>query len=719
MKKLLFILFFIFLLGFPPFSNGENLEAITWTFSSIYNKEVGIDNSKIFYDDPQKLASLLDVLKKNGFNTVTVTIIWDDVEPTQGSFTYEKYDKFLSVVEEKGFSMILLLVGVCGGETTGVPNWFWNSDEMIKRKQMSIDFDNRVYSCIDISNESNHDLLFNFYDKSTKHFKSKFSDSIYAIGIVTSQELEIKYSQNFYSWRPYSEKAQDLFRIWLERKYENISSLNESWKTDYKYFNELKLPKINYNTFGPSGKPDTDNSFSDLMLFREDLLYNFTKNSVSVVKSNDVPVIGYFGQFFTTDDAIYVSQIINRTTELFDVIVIDFNFFDGFDVVDKKQLGSIMVNYAKNLGYKKVILGVYLERLSPYLDNSIVYDYIQNSYPSNFDGLEVGNIQRCQIEQWEFLHELKNKPNQTSPNDSKSVAIYVSAWNFYKWHGDISTGHDMWNSSLYASYEILTKYGKYNVDIIGDNQIRNNNLKNYDVLFVLSQPVIPGDVKEKIRLWANEDKLLIQDWDLGNWDVYGEAKSDWLHEEFGIEKNIQWHTDDVSLISDYFQLENSSEPFIINIDKNLPLHRTASFFDFKPNYASLLENESNSLQKNFIVGNNTLIFGFQPHLIYMYDEDLENRQKAIGLFLSPLDSYDGIRNKIKTNFQIEENLSSKKYVTLRSIQTLDFVCIFPWYEQVIDWYLEDKIPNTDIINSAKFLHEKKLDNLEYFNQIQQ
>jgi len=235
MKKILLISFIIFLLGFPPLINAEELEVVTWTFSSIYNKEVGIDNSKIFYDDPQKLVSLLDMLKKNGFNTVTVTVIWSDVEPTKGSFTFEKYDKFLSVVEEKGFSMILLLVGVCGGDTTGVPDWFWDSDKMTKRKQMSIDFDNRAYPCIDIANESNHDLLFNFYDKSTKHFKSKFGDSIYAIGIGTSQEMEVKYSQHFYSWRPYSENAQDLFRIWLERKYENISSLNESWKTDYKY----------------------------------------------------------------------------------------------------------------------------------------------------------------------------------------------------------------------------------------------------------------------------------------------------------------------------------------------------------------------------------------------------------------------------------------------------------------------------------------------------
>jgi len=663
------------------------------------------------FQDENKLSLFLDKLKSLGVNTITMPVAWSEIEPKEGHYTFDKYDKTADLITSKGFKLIILPKGV----NNGSPGWFWKSIEKQGRKGMATDFYKIQYPLLDIASDEAIKPFLDFYGNTTAHFISKYKNSILAIGVGTSNEYEIRYSQFHYQWQTYSDESEIKFQKWLAERY-SLVTLNKTWKTHYDSFDKVKLPIIDHNANGYSGAPDTNANFTDLMQFREELLYNFTQKLSSTVKEQGADTIGYLGEFFITDDAIYTSMI-DKIVGLLDVVVVDTNFYNGFKISDHDLKGAIMVNFAKNLGYKKVLLGVYGERLSPDYDGNLVTSYIQNAFTlSNPDGVEIGNFRPSELNQWSFLNNIPSLISKDESHGNATIAIYASKWNFYRWHGDImSFNRDLWSDSLYSTYQILAAYKGYQVDVIGDSVIENHGLQKYQMLYLPSQVVVPLKIKSTIEQWIDGGGYAVQDWQFGNWDEYGNINGG-LDSKFGVSGPITWSTSNATLSytlhKSQWHMENQNTTY--NISDNLLPQRTIALMGVKDGFSSVLSDVNNPYGNTFIVGSNTVIFGFQPQLAYFYDTNESNRKAMANLMAEPITVFFPEGDNLTKSELVEYSDVSVHKTSLfedptvkivRSIHEDGMFYNFPWFEKNISWFEKNLITDKELINADSYLQQ--------------
>jgi len=584
----------------------------------------------------QDLQGLLNFLKSIGVNTIVSTIYWSDIEPKELIYEWDYYDKRLDLIT-KAFSIMVILDSTF--HHSAIPEW-------VSKKHpsgMSVDSIGDVYRYPDYADDEFLKDVTRFYSVASAHLLERYGDRLIAVQPGFQHEYEIKYAQERYHWQTYSEQAKSKLWRWLKSRYSNVEELNLFWRSNYNSFEEVSMPVILHSADGASGIPDIDPRFIDLMKFREQLLFNYTKASVEAIRREGVKTLAHFGAMFDTlSDAIY-GNILDLCLGLFDVVFLDYNFYDGRQIIDQPFTAGVLVSYAKKLGFGKVVFEAALERLKPSEDiDNMILASARYALEAGADGFGVVGLKSSEVPAYNFYESLQRSIKKINSRGEATIAIYASKWNYYMWHGDNAFGYDYWRESLYDMYKALFDSG-YQVDIIGDACILSGQLADYSTLYVPNQVVIPSSVKLRINEWIVNGGRAVQDWRLGEFDILGMSSSGWLNEIFGV-VTVEWSQDE------WLWTQNSQQDFPHPFDQDdVPVRvglpefqtcsfqtRTVSYLEPAGNWFSLLLKDRLGLRGTFLVGRRTILMGCQPQIVYVRSSDSQTKILAQSLLNATL-----------------------------------------------------------------------------------
>jgi polysaccharide biosynthesis protein PslG len=61
------------------------------------------------YDTQEKIQHALDMMKQAGVGFIRMDFLWDDIEPSPGEFSFEKYDIIVDMIRDSGISILGIL----------------------------------------------------------------------------------------------------------------------------------------------------------------------------------------------------------------------------------------------------------------------------------------------------------------------------------------------------------------------------------------------------------------------------------------------------------------------------------------------------------------------------------------------------------------------------------------------------------------------------------
>ena len=170
-----------------------------------------------------------------GFNCVRMgEFAWDLMEPEEGTYQFELFDRTIAELGDQGISTIL------GTPTATPPRWLTFSHPEVLRVDadgVRMQHGSRQHACP--SSE-----LFRYYSRAiTRAMSEHFADNSHVIGWQTDNELNCHFSECHCS------NCQSAFQTFLEDKYEDIDVLNEVWGNrfwaiTYQNFSQIPTPKL-------------------------------------------------------------------------------------------------------------------------------------------------------------------------------------------------------------------------------------------------------------------------------------------------------------------------------------------------------------------------------------------------------------------------------------------------------------------------------------------
>jgi hypothetical protein len=480
-------------------------------------------------------------IKEAGVTHITFPLMWRRIEGEKGQFDFSFYDDLIRRISDAGLGLILVLDA--GGRwnfddegevqygVTVYPDWFYSHDEFF-----SDDFYGQRTTQISFACEPAWDLVETFYRAVVDHYVG--CKSIYGFAIGLQGELEIKYGQVGYRWRDYSSKMKEAFRT-------------ESG---------FDPPILDFPRSIASAQAPMD-GFDRWMSFREDALRAVVERLAKVIRRSGCRALGYFGEVFSSHDAISAMGVIADLPGSLDAIVVDYNFFDGWRLSPDTWKVPLMANYAKMLGYQHVFGGFYVERwcnpvgkvgapVNPAI-LPIVAESIQHCRAdASIEGVEVGGFgdvhRDARLLQSTISQDVIAAPTASSFRSSSQVVIGLLASHAtFNWFiGENSHDRNIHSDALTRSYELLSSVPGFRVVIISDKLVsdRPHVMDDIDVIYVPHQPVLSARARAALRVFALKDtKLLVQDVRYGEWTTDGVPLGGWSNDLFGI-AGIGWRS---------------------------------------------------------------------------------------------------------------------------------------------------------------------------------
>lgn len=567
--------------------------------------------------DLNQNKNLPSELKAQGFSHATVYLNWSDIESRKGQYEFSHYHRHLDALVNGGLS--LLLVIDMGGRTykdepsqpvhnmSSVPLWIiMEHPETVMRN-----FSGELTWQPDFTDASIRKYATPFIAQTVDHFSKRYPGKVLGYAIGLQEEHEIKYGQTNYQWRDYKDSTQDAFA----KKY------------------NAKQPVINYNNHIAAGIPKAEPLLHAHKEFREARLQEAACAYANVIRSRGAEAIGYFGETFTSHDAIYATGVVEKLAPCIDIAVIDFNFYDGYSLVPDADVLPTLANYMGSLGYKKVMVGAYGEwwdaaKKTPELIPVIQKAVAQSLAQPHVMGYEIGGFRhlagggplaRLQLNK---LHASSAKPESAvnaGPDRRIKIGILGSTTNFHVWHGEKSAGRNIHRDALFASYKILSSEPGMQVHVIGEKNLLEDDpiIQQLDAILVPHQAAMPQSIKTKLTAYWKSGGALIQDMRLGEFDENGKPTFDWMHEVFGI-ANIEWkNRGGVFLIDgEVYRLKPSKR-----------MYATYASMMPRPGYKVLAKEPLQRADHGIMVrGERTLAFGFMPQLI---EDDTKNAWRKL------------------------------------------------------------------------------------------
>lgn len=482
-------------------------------------------------------------LQRAGFNHVTLYVPWIEVETTPGKFEFQKFDAQIEKLREYGLSVILIID--FGGRPhfddqgrkvaeTIFPDWYFPAhlDSLMKN------FSGELTTQINFKNRSALQLTSQFVEEAVAHFSKKFGKTIFGYAIGLQEEHELKYGQTGYQWRDYGRQ----FQIEFESRFKKPP------------------PVINYNNEVGGDRFRPEPLFADLQKSREADLKQSVCHYSKIIRKYGQKTIGYFGEFFTSHDAIYGGGIVQHVADCIDIAVVDFNFYDGYSLKSDSNVLPMMASYLRGNGYGKILIGAYGELWTHRGKSDELIPTIKESIRKSrrnpaVVGFEIGGFQRTEtlekigtvdLTSLDFRDSLI--PRELQAYATTKIGILGSNSNFYFWHGERSNDRNIHHDALIAAYALLSEVTDTDVVVIGENTLEKlpELVKTLDAIVVPHQIALPAEVKRELKTYWQSGGILVQDMRLGEFDMAGSSTGDWLNEVFGIQ-GITWSRESVEV----------------------------------------------------------------------------------------------------------------------------------------------------------------------------
>ena len=235
---------------------------------------------------------------KNGISWVRIAeFAWSRIEPSSGVFDWNWLDKIVDILGSNGLKIVMCT------PTATPPKWL--VDQMpdmvaIDENGQARKFGSRrhySFSHIGYQKES---------QRITKAVAERYGQNNFVKAWQTDNEFGCH--ETTYSWCLSTLRE---FRIWLEKKYQNIDDLNKSWgnvfwSMEYRSFEEIELPNLTVTEANPS------HNF-DFRKFSSDQVKNFNYQQVKILNdySPGRPVSHNFMGHFTEFDHREICEDLN------------------------------------------------------------------------------------------------------------------------------------------------------------------------------------------------------------------------------------------------------------------------------------------------------------------------------------------------------------------------------------------------------------------------
>lgn len=552
-------------------------------------------SNEIVYEQPENVIEHIKTL--DNCDAVTVLMAWSLVEQTEGVFDFSLYKPIFDAITKANYDLIIVVDAegrsiLKDGQviSTSIPTWVWQKYP----NSVAKNFYGEKRAGFDFFSTEHLPSVCKFYDETLKWLGDNYRQDIVGISPGISDEGEVKFCQKGFTWESYTDEAQRLFSLYMQNKYTTVEQMNKKFNVNYVSFNDVKLPVVDYNNSVVSPNKGESFVYTDFMEFREDKVVEYTKNFTDIIRSHNFQSIGYFGQFMFPIDAIYATGVIIKCVDLFDVAVIDYNFYDGYKEQYNAVIPAFLTNLVSNLGYEKVYTGLYFERVSLDGKSDFVNEMNGNIVKDGHSaGIEIGSLVNNTSEKVVFT-----KPTEIKTEKSK-IALYSGEWNFYKTHGEAEEYQNYLIDSVTKLYEQVQFDLNIPVEVISDTNIQKGELKDYELLLLPCQMYVPENSKVAIEEFISNGGKAIQDFRFAEYDSYGKDSN--CNAAFGIEQQGS-----IALETQINSLSEPSYSFKITPQyKNVPVA-----YSYATKNVNLFNNGVG------IKTNNTMVWGFQPQLQY-------------------------------------------------------------------------------------------------------
>ena len=475
-------------------------------------------------------------LPKAGINHVTLYIPWIDVEPEAGKFRFEKFDAMIDRLKAKGLSVILVLDfggrkyfnddGSQSGHTV-LPAWYvsQHSDTLMR------DFSGGSTFQISFFDSAARKLIDRFIDNAVQHLAQRHGQSVLGFALGFQEEHEIKFGQEGYRWRDYSDKSKAAFQSRYGQP----------------------MPVLNYNNEIGQARPRMEPLLTAHRLFREAQLRDATCHYAGLIRRQKQQVVGYFGETLTSHDAIYATGIVEELADCIDIVVIDFNFYDGYSLQPSPYTLPLLASYLASSGYRKILVGAYAEKWAQQGKGAALVAHIKKTIETSLKnpaviGFEIGGLQKVVsathsgVVDFSALQRLQiDNTRAPAPAKRQKIGVFASKSNFYFWHGERSHNRNIHQDALVQAYAVLSERPELDVAVIGERNLRDvaQLRRTFEAIVVPHQAALPESVKQQLKAYWAAGGILIQDLRLGEFRDDGYPTGDWLHEVFGIQ-TLQW-----------------------------------------------------------------------------------------------------------------------------------------------------------------------------------
>ncbi|MFO0702627.1 MAG: beta-galactosidase [Candidatus Andersenbacteria bacterium] len=493
--------------------------------------------------------AFLDKLKSWGVTTVLTDVGWSRVEPAEGKFDFKRYDDRIQAAVDHGLDVILIMdTGVeRAPDYKAQPAWVLKKypDAQVQ------DFYGGNHGRISFEHAKAMALFNDFIKTASEHFVGQYHTGIRAIGPNFSNQIETRYMQFEFKWLDYSAASQAGYRTWLKKKYGTIGKLNTAWSSAFGSFDEIKMLVVDKNQSGFD--PDIRPTYIDVMQYRQDSLVAGVESSLAVIRAAGAKTYLHGGEVLTKDDAIFTLPMSDLAPSV-DFLAVDYNHITGDGQPTDPSLVGFITSYAAQYGAKAIFEDSVESLAEPRFAkdrDARVNECITWAMSNGAAGIGVANF----LSEWDaqgvfkFQHALSATMQQRKPVSERAVAVYGSIWLPFGYHGSqdyrTSSGfRDVFQNNVHGMFKLLEGAG-IPVGVLSDTAIAKGALKNYDVVVLPYQVVVPEETLVALRDWQAAGGKLVQDVRFGEFSLTGQRDEAKLGDMFNVTFG-QARTDEVA-----------------------------------------------------------------------------------------------------------------------------------------------------------------------------
>lgn len=220
-------------------------------------------------------------MRQTGIEVIRIAeFAWNKIEPAEGNFTFDFYDRFLNLAEREGIRVIFCT------PTATPPAWLTNKyPEVLNADINGVLYRHGARRHYNYNSPKYLELCARIVEKSAGHYAKHPA----VIGWQIDNELNCELDMF------YSESDSKAFRRFLKEKYGTLEELNKAWGTEfwnqtYTDWEEVFVPRhTNNNTNNPHQE-------LDYRRFISDSVCRFAKMQSDIIRKYQKP-----GDFITTN----------------------------------------------------------------------------------------------------------------------------------------------------------------------------------------------------------------------------------------------------------------------------------------------------------------------------------------------------------------------------------------------------------------------------------